>query len=225
MAIKDYKSPPAYSAYGKKPAGKTTTFRAFAVGIGMGFLLGVAASSGVYVVYLGDDRGEGTPTTLSATETPGAAPAQPAPPDPFESYNDYQFYGILENFEFPPAGQQAPSRQQAPDSLPPAGQEALNGQPVPDSSQPNDRAPSNGYVLQVGTFTERANAQTRRRRVLDLGYKEVQLHQYTEDNKRYYRVWLGPYESLATAESIQRSLHAAQIEVLLSKQLGSSQPR
>jgi len=225
MAIRDYKSSAAYPSRDKKPAGKAATFRALIAGIGMGFLLGVAASSGVYVVYLGGDTDENTPTTLSATETPSAAPAQPAPAAPPENYNDYQFYEVLKNSELSPVGQDAAN------SLPPAGQETPSEQQAHIPPQQNDRvpaadrAPSNGYVLQVGTFTERANAHTRRRRVFDLGYKEVQLHQYTQNNKRYYRVWLGPYESRATAQSIQRTLRAAQIEVLLSSQLEAFRAR
>lgn len=72
------------------------------------------------------------------------------------------------------------------------------------------------YVLQAGSFRQRADADRRRAELLLLGL-EPSIQESTGDNGRWFRVYLGPYGS-NSAMSRARALTAGQdIDTLLLK--------
>ena len=72
------------------------------------------------------------------------------------------------------------------------------------------------YLLQAGSFRQRQDADARRAELLLLGL-EPRIEEASRDNGRWYRVFLGPYESRSQM-SRARGLTAAQgIDTLLLK--------
>ena len=72
------------------------------------------------------------------------------------------------------------------------------------------------YLLQAGSFRQREDADRRRAELLLLGL-EPKVEETTGDNGRWYRVYLGPFQSQATMAKA-RSLTAGQnIDTLLLK--------
>jgi hypothetical protein len=83
------------------------------------------------------------------------------------------------------------------------------------ASAPNS-ATSEQYLLQAGSFRQREDADRRRAELLLLGL-EPRVEEARGDNGRWYRVYLGPYESRAKMAKA-RSLTAGQdIDTLLLK--------
>lgn len=77
-------------------------------------------------------------------------------------------------------------------------------------------AASEQYLLQAGSFRQREDADRRRAELLLLGL-EPSVEEATGDNGRWYRVYLGPYDSRAKMAKA-RSLTAGQdIDTLLLK--------
>jgi hypothetical protein len=91
---------------------------------------------------------------------------------------------------------------------------------APDES-PRPRTGTTGegseqYLLQAGSFRQREDADRRRAELLLLGL-EPRVEEATGDNGRWYRVYLGPYDSRAKMARA-RSLTAGQdIDTLLLK--------
>lgn len=69
------------------------------------------------------------------------------------------------------------------------------------------------YVLQVGSFTEYADAD-RRRAQLALQGIESAIQRVVIDNKTYHRVRIGPVEDLEKLNELRSRLRAADIDVL-----------
>ena len=75
------------------------------------------------------------------------------------------------------------------------------------------------YLLQAGSFRQREDADRRRAELLLLGL-EPRVEESSGDNGRWFRVYLGPFDS-SSKMSKARSLTAAQnIETLLLKRGG-----
>ena len=76
--------------------------------------------------------------------------------------------------------------------------------------------PAERYLLQAGSFRQRQDADARRAELLLLGL-EPRIEEASGDNGRWYRVYLGPYDSKSNMARA-RSLTAAQgIDTLLLK--------
>lgn len=90
--------------------------------------------------------------------------------------------------------------------------------------QPNRNAPTTAasqayYLLQAGSFRQREDADRRRAELLLLGL-EPTVEEATGENGRWFRVYLGPFQSRSKM-SKARSLTAAQnIDTLLLKRNG-----
>jgi cell division protein FtsN len=79
--------------------------------------------------------------------------------------------------------------------------------------------PNEYYLLQAGSFRQRDDADRRRAELLLLGL-EPRVEENNGDNGRWFRVYLGPFESRAKM-SKARSLTAAQnIDTLVLKRSG-----
>ena len=76
------------------------------------------------------------------------------------------------------------------------------------------------FLLQAGSFRQREDADRRRAELLLLGL-EPRVEETTSDNGRWFRVYLGPFNSHA-AMSKARGLTAAQdIDTLLLRRSGN----
>jgi len=85
-----------------------------------------------------------------------------------------------------------------------------------DTATPASAKPSEFYLLQAGSFKQREDADRRRAELLLLGL-EPNIEETNGDNGRWYRVYLGPFQSRNKLNKA-RSLTAAQnIDTLLLK--------
>lgn len=94
--------------------------------------------------------------------------------------------------------------------------------PAPDRAAPTEASkpgPAEHYFLQAGSFRQREDADRRRAELLLLGL-EPSIRESTGDNGRWFRVYLGPFETRSKM-SKARSLTAAQnIDTLVLKRSG-----
>ena len=93
-------------------------------------------------------------------------------------------------------------------------------EPAPEPAAPAETSrPSEYYLLQAGSFRQREDADRRRAELLLLGL-EPTIRESTGDNGRWFRVYLGPFDTRARM-SRARSLTAAQnIDTLVLKRSG-----
>jgi cell division septation protein DedD len=83
-------------------------------------------------------------------------------------------------------------------------------------ARPRSEPPAERFLLQAGSFRQREDADARRAQLLLLGL-EPRIEEANGDNGRWYRVYLGPFDSKSTMARA-RSLTAAQgIDTLLLK--------
>jgi cell division septation protein DedD len=122
-----------------------------------------------------------------ATNVSNATPAAQTPPKP-----RFDFYKML-------------PEQTIEETVEPA-----------EVARPRAAEPAEIYLLQAGSFRQRQDADARRAELLLLGL-EPRIEEANGDNGRWYRVFLGPYESRSQM-SRARGLTAAQgIDTLLLK--------
>jgi cell division protein FtsN len=154
---------------------------------GAGLLSGVFLS---FLVYLGTLPAPGGPTADQQNEPP---PEAPSPKPRFDFYNKLTEQTIELDVE----------------------QTAV--EPAADVSKPRKNNESaDVYLLQTGSFRQRDDADSRRAELLLLGLTP-KVEESQVDSGRWYRVYLGPFESHA-AMSRARSLTASQnIDTLLLK--------
>ena len=153
---------------------------------GAGVLTGVFLS---FLAYLGTLPQPGdAPAEQTATTSP-----EPAPKPRFD------FYTLLPEQEID------------------VDVEPAEVEPARDIGNPPPGAGSSEvYILQAGSFRQRADADRRRAELLLLGL-EPSIRQGDGDNGRWYRVYLGPFET-RSAMNRARGLTAAQdIDTLLLK--------
>ena len=239
MAIKDYKkkSPTAQPSTKRSPTGEGASKKA-TTAFGVGFLSGLLVATALFTIYLNNyystiDNKPAETATTDTTENeaqPETSAATEAPKDQPKSQSiDYQFYEELAKFTPPPAPTADPSPQDG--TIPPLIQnsvDAANSEADDGADKDNkgniEKSPTR-YILQAGTFSTALRAQIQRRKIVDLGYKDVHVFQAAYNDKQYHRVWLGPYRGLEQARTIANALKAARIEVMLRHDLRSFEPR
>jgi cell division septation protein DedD len=93
---------------------------------------------------------------------------------------------------------------------------AIDVEPAEVAQPRSTTAPSETYLLQAGSFRQREDADRRRAELLLLGL-EPRVEETASDNGRWFRVYLGPFQTHAHM-SRARGLTAAQdIDTLLLK--------
>ena len=214
----------------KKNTSSESISMKIAIAFGGGFLSGLLVAGALYITYLSDlyatDDSEYSEALSSGTTDNTAHPKTSPPTEVSEDQTenqsiDYQFYEKLKTFVFPTPVADPPPQNE---TVPPLIQNAEDG--VSENSGRSgdkdytDELPVR-YILQAGTFTNAVQAQIQRRKILDLGYKDVLVFQGAYNNEQHYRVWLGPYSELGQARRIRNALKAAQIEVVLRPNLRS----
>ncbi len=138
--------------------------------------------------------GYGYLSTLPA-EQPAASGRSTAGPQPEAPAPRFDFYTRLQEQRPGPA----PEEQSAPSD---------NASPEP--------AKGDYYLLQAGSFRQQEDADRRRAELLLLGL-EPRIEPGESDSGRWYRVYLGPFESHADMSRARSLTAAQQIETLLLK--------
>ena len=85
-----------------------------------------------------------------------------------------------------------------------------------DTATPQSARSSEYYLLQAGSFKQREDADRRRAELLLLGL-EPNIEETNGDNGRWYRVYLGPFQSRDKLNKARRLTAAQNIDTLLLK--------
>lgn len=164
-------------------------------------LFGLAIGLSVaFAIYVKGQRGDDVPQRIAdepaslAEPVPDAAPAQrfavaepeEAPPSRFD------FYNMLPNFEV---------------IIPEQEKEVATDTAARAVVQPGV------YVLQVGSFTEYADADRRRAQLALQGIESV-IQRVVIDDKAYHRVRIGPIDDLEELNTLRTRLREADMDVL-----------
>ncbi len=80
----------------------------------------------------------------------------------------------------------------------------------------NTSAPSDEFLLQAGSFKQAADADRRRAQLLLLGLT-ANVEEATTDNGRWFRVYIGPFESRSALQSARNRTAQEGIDTLLLK--------
>lgn len=168
-------------------------------------LFGLAIGLSVaFAIYVKGQAGNDAPRPLASEpasmtepvreETPAADPSVDAAPPPAEEVPAarFDFYDMLPNFEV-----------------------IIPEQEKEVSTDTTARAvvTPGVYVLQVGSFTEYADAD-RRRAQLALQGIESKIERVVIEDKTYHRVRIGPIDDLERLNVLRTRLHAAGMDVL-----------
>jgi cell division protein FtsN len=186
---KDYAK--ARKSSGQRPR-KTSTRKPAAKARTMGWQLYIAGLlSGVFLSFL-LYLGTLPPAIDSATQTTAQnqSPAKSEPPKP-----RFDFYTLLP--------EQSVERMAAPaDASAPQGAKNTKN--------------AEFYLLQAGSFKQREDADRRRAELLLLGL-EPSIEETNGDNGRWYRVYLGPFQSRSKLKKAQSLTATQNIDTLLLK--------
>tara|TARA_R110000823_G_scaffold125385_8_gene252123 strand:- start:9536 stop:10108 length:573 start_codon:yes stop_codon:yes gene_type:complete len=131
------------------------------------------------------------PQATGEAENPPQAAAENTPPKP-----RFDFYTLL------------------PEQTIEVDVEAPEVEPARDLGSP--AAVSDRYVLQAGSFRQREDADRRRAQLLLLGL-EPSVQESNGDSGRWFRVYLGPYDSRAEVNRARGLTAAQDIDTLLLK--------
>ena len=144
-----------------------------------------------FLLYLGTLPPAGAPAPQPGTAGAAAEAADEEPPKP-----RFDFYTML-------------PEQRIEDEVP-----VSQPRTAPETAQSSEY-----YLLQAGSFRQQEDADRRRAELLLLGL-EPTIRESTGDNGRWFRVYLGPFETRA-GMSRARSLTSAQnIDTLVLKRSG-----
>jgi len=147
-----------------------------------------------------DDR---VPVPPPRAESEGAAPFEPpVTPEPEPATPEP---AVPEQVPTPPP---APAPQQPPESAAQPAPQAAAPPAVPEKAPPP--ADVSGWVVQVGSFSERDKAVALRDRLQAAGFDGFTDAFAAGDGKTMYRVRIGPVEARAEADRLHRRLKAEQ---------------
>jgi cell division protein FtsN len=150
-------------------------------GLGLGIGLAVALAVWVQTQRLKPDEA----LTEPVADTTKVAPAEAA-----DDTEKYDFYEMLPNFEV---------------EVPEAERRASRNQPAAPITQPG------AYVLQVGSFRNRPDAERQRDRLIKQGINAAIQHVTIDDNE-WHRVRVGPSRELSVINSWREQLRASDVK-------------
>lgn len=156
-----------------------------------GLAIGLAVAAGVYMQSPQQDMVvEAPPPALDKNE----APARKAPPPVVEEEEEtrFVFYELLKQMEIEvDSGEAEVTKDVAPQAVVEEGT----------------------YILQAGSFSKREDAERRR---AELGLQGIESRVVSADvnNRRFYRVYIGPISDLDRLNLVRSQLRAARIDVL-----------
>lgn len=145
----------------------------------------------------------GAPTTAStaapaptpkATAKPAAKPAAPPPAEPAPAKNRFEFYTLLPEMEMQ------------------VGEEQFGAAPDAKAPKKNDSGP---YILQVGSFRQMEEADSLKARLALLGIESTIQTVVIRDQDIWYRVRVGPYDSLRAMGQMRSLLQRNDIDFMV----------
>lgn len=158
------------------------------------FGLGVGLSVSAFI-YLNSRAPAAVAPQAPAPEvrtTPKRPPAQQESP-PEETKPKFTFYDMLPTFEV---------------VIPEEDLAVVPNEPLAEVASPGI------YVLQAGSFSRYADADSRRAELAMLGV-ESGIQKVSVDDKVYHRVRIGPVDSLDRLNELRRRLRGAEIDVMV----------
>lgn len=180
-----------------------------------GLGLGLVIALGIYLLAPGSQpappRQAAAPPEPAPAATPQpteAAPPQPAPSEPAERAGTaeartpgsrFDFYDMLPQFEV---------------VIPEAEPGGRGGAATAASEAPRPVEEPGSYVLQVGSFSQLADADRRKASLALLGI-ESRIQRVAINGGTFHRVRIGPIDDLAEVNGIRRRLREARVESLL----------
>ncbi len=130
----------------------------------------------------------------------GETEAKPAKPR-------FDFYTILPEMEVP-VPEPEPSKR--PSSRPPSRTQA----PLAEGQRKSE--PRTTYVLQLGSFRNRADADRLKAKISLLGF-EPHIQTVNIDGSDWYRVRIGPYSNSVRIAEVRHRLREAELDAILLK--------
>ncbi len=174
------------------------------------------------------------PSAKARKQAATSKQAQPKAVKPWRWYGSGVLTGVLLSFllylgTLPPSGAGTPiETAQEPQEQAPTPRfdfyTLLPERTMDVEVDPNDippqraslRAASEYYLLQAGSFKQREDADRRRAELLLLGL-DPQVEQSDGDNGRWFRVYLGPFESKSKMAKARSMTASQEIDTLLLK--------
>ncbi len=119
----------------------------------------------------------------------------------------FDFYTILPEMEIPVPEPERRTTSKAPAPPHDAGHNA--------ASSPSPATPGS-YMLQLGSFRNRSDADRLRARIAMLGF-EPHIQTVNIDGSNWYRVRIGPYRNSVRIAEIRNRLHQSEFDAILLK--------
>lgn len=195
----------------KRMAGRRPSRRRFGGSFWGGLAIGLVIATGVYVYQHLRAASQAVAIEV-ARPTPAPAPEKPSspPPKPDVTRSQFDFYTILPELEVvvPDPQVAAPERKPA---------ESVD-RAVPDKApQQAVRVDAPGvYILQIGSFRERRDADRMKAELALLGV-EAGIETVSVNQQKWHRVRVGPYRQLAQLNNARSELLANNIDFMLLK--------
>jgi cell division protein FtsN len=187
MSARDYKN-----ARRSQPIFEFAKYRQFGAGLAVGLVLAL-------FVWIHDRSTGQQAEDIAKVSGPDEVVDDPvAASDPGSTEDppaDYAFYTMLPNFEV-----EVPDRSRS----------ARPDQPIAPVVTPG------AYVLQAGAYHEIAGAELQRDKLAKLDIESSILH-VSDDKSELHVVRIGPIRDLTRLNAMQKTLHAAGIEVFVQR--------
>ncbi len=119
----------------------------------------------------------------------------------------FDFYTILPEMEIPVPGPDPEPRAPSPRQL---------ESPKPPSPATMQQPAETAYVLQLGSFRSRADADRLKARITMLGF-EPHIQTVNINDRDWYRVRIGPYSNAARIAEVRQNLHESRLNAILLK--------
>jgi cell division protein FtsN len=177
-----------YKGGSREGAGLPLHYRTFGAGLG----IGLAVALTVFVI---DRRHAPVAEAKPKPQVTAKRDAGDETPTAADPAAQYEFYSMLPKFEM---------------GVPEKGKPAAR-----DTSQAQVEQPG-AYVLQVGSYRNRDEAERVRSKVEKLGI-EAKVQHVSIDTDELHRVLVGPVRDLAKLNSTRRELRAADFDVMMQR--------
>lgn len=184
-------------------------------------LAGIAAGGVGVVLYQGATSGDPDRVGAGISELIGnAPPGEPAVPtasagDERPTRTNFDFYTVLPEIEVV-----IPDPMPAVETVTNAPDGPVKTESVPAVTTSTQSAPASYYMLQAGAYNTPGEAERMRARLAIAGFEPSIQHIAVQGRGDFYRVRVGPYDSMETMESANRALVGLNIKALRLKVSG-----
>ncbi|MEK9784751.1 MAG: SPOR domain-containing protein [Gammaproteobacteria bacterium] len=184
-------------------------------------LAGIAAGGVGVMLYQGATSGDPDRVGAGISELIGKAPqGEPAAPTASADVEgptrtNFDFYTVLPEIEVV-----IPDPKPAVESVTNVPDGPVKTESVPAVTTPAQSAPASYYMLQAGAYNTPGEAERMRARLAIAGFEPSIQHIAVQGRGDFYRVRVGPYDSMETMESANRALVGLNIKALRLKVSG-----